>query len=96
MLHLHRACACERKEKEIAEAKHKSIEKAEKARDIINDGYLNTKFVDWTFEKDDLTNEKTSNRLKNYCAKWGEMKQKNIGLYLFGNTGSGKTFTHQR
>ena len=92
VVHLHRLCACERAEKAKTEEKHKSIEKAEKARDIINDGYLNTKFVEWTFEKDDLTNEKTSNRLKNYCAKWDEMKQKNIGLYLFGNTGSGKTF----
>ena len=92
VVNLHRLCACERAEKAKAEEKHKSIEKAEKARDIINDGYLNTKFVEWTFEKDDLTNEKTSSRLKNYCAKWDEMKQKNIGLYLFGNTGSGKTF----
>ena len=92
MLHLHRACKCEREEKAKEEAKHKSIEKAEKARDIINDGYLNTKFVEWTFEKDDMSNEKTTTRLKNYCAKWEEMKKKNIGLYLFGNTGSGKTF----
>lgn len=92
VLRLHRACACEREQKEKKNAEYVAIERAERARDIVNDGYLNTKFIEATFDKDDMTNEKTTARLKNYCAKWEEMKKKNIGLYLFGNTGSGKTF----
>lgn len=89
---LPRMCACKRAKKIAEDENVERIRKAERARDIINDGYLSTRFVESTFAMDDKKNPKTSERMERYCSKWGEMKQKNVGLYLFGNTGSGKTF----
>lgn len=30
--------------------------------------------------------------LRRYCQKWPEMKKQNLGLYLYGGVGTGKTF----
>lgn len=89
---VHRMCACERKEYEAKRLACERIKRIERARDIVNDGYLNEKFAEPTLEKDDKKNFVMYDRMKRYCDKWEEMKNRNIGLYLFGNTGSGKTF----
>ena len=44
-----------------------------------------------TFETDDGGQEKM-NIIRDYCTRWSEMKEKNIGLLLTGGIGTGKTF----
>lgn len=46
----------------------------------------------WTFEGDDGANPRVMEALRRYCQKWPEMKQQNLGLYLYGGVGTGKTF----
>lgn len=91
-IRLRRRCSCELEERKREEECYEIARKAERARDIIYDGYLNIKFAEPSFSKDDCANSAMSERLLRYCDKWEEIKRKNIGLYLFGNTGSGKTF----
>lgn len=46
-----------------------------------------------TFKKDNMANSETSKLCRDYCYKWLEKYQpKNIGLYLYGDVGTGKTF----
>jgi DNA replication protein DnaC len=89
---IHRQCACERKAAAEREEEAERARKAEKAKDIVYDGYLNKKFVEGEWKDDDKSNKKISESLLRYCKDWDVMKEKNIGVYLFGNTGSGKTF----
>lgn len=44
-----------------------------------------------TFET--ASDEKHIEIARRYVAKWAEMKERNIGLIFWGNTGTGKTFT---
>lgn len=46
----------------------------------------------WTFDKDDGGNPRVMEALRRYCARWPEMKGQNMGLYLHGGVGTGKTF----
>ena len=45
----------------------------------------------WTFENDNGRNPLIS-KAKTYAAKWSDMLSKNIGLLLWGEVGTGKTY----
>ena len=45
----------------------------------------------WTFDKDNGTNP-VMKVARNYVVKWSEVLQNNIGLLLWGDVGTGKTF----
>ena len=45
----------------------------------------------WTFENDNGRNPLIS-KAKTYADKWSDMMSKNIGLLLWGEVGTGKTF----
>lgn len=46
-----------------------------------------------TFANDNGSNPALTERAKRYADKWEEVKEKNIGLLLWGGTGNGKTYT---
>jgi len=87
-----RACKCarERIELEDLEASRQRIRMRD--AEIIRSGYLDTAYLEHTFDKDDSPSSKPSLDLNRYVTKWNEMKQKNIGLLLMGSYGTGKTF----
>lgn len=45
-----------------------------------------------TFETDDNPDGKISRTLRRYVEKWDEMRDNNIGILLYGNKGTGKSF----
>lgn len=82
------ACRCRREQIEELERKEAQKKLEEKRVSAIQ----NPKFRSFTFDKDDLQDEETTKILKRYIAKFEELKVKGLGLLLWGNVGTGKTF----
>lgn len=81
------------------EAEHKEEEEKRKERDLKrkiarmrHDCFPSKKFENYTFEVDDKNNEAVSNAMRSYVDKWEEMKADNVGLLLYGDVGTGKSF----
>ena len=85
-------CQCEiekdRKQKEIKQAAEarQAVERNRQA------GFHDSEMLNWTFENDDRKNPRVSDIARRYVDKFDELKAKNQGLILYGNTGTGKTF----
>jgi DNA replication protein DnaC len=47
---------------------------------------------DWTFANDDNANPAMSDKASRYFSKWQKMYAENVGLLLWGNVGTGKTY----
>lgn len=47
---------------------------------------------DWTFQNDDGTNPGAMDKARRYFGKWEQMYKDGIGLLLYGDVGTGKTF----
>lgn len=82
------ACKCRREQIEEEQRKEAEKKLAEKRALAIP----NPKFRSFTFENDDLQDEETTKLLKRYVSKFEEMKNKGLGLLLWGSVGTGKTF----
>ena len=52
---------------------------------------MNRRMWDWTFENDDGTVPQME-MAKRYVENWEKVRQEHIGLLLWGNLGSGKTY----
>lgn len=91
-LRLHRPCKCERETAEAERIFDEHNKKMERARDIVDAGYLDEKYALPSFDKDDGRNEEQTAFFKLYCENWKDNKADNIGFYLFGSTDMGKTY----
>ena len=87
-----RKCKCMRDEDEDLKKKMLAAERYEHAATIAREGYLSPQYLEPHFASDDRDMKEISDMLINYCENWQENKKQNIGIYLFGNAGSGKTF----
>lgn len=56
------------------------------------DCFSDRQMWDWTFEHDNGMNPKMA-QLKAYVRNWGTAKANNLGLLLWGNVGTGKTYS---
>ena len=81
-------CRCET-EKRDNEEKLKILQKVEELRKT---GIQDEKLLNSFFSNDDTPDSKHSKAFRRYCAKWREMQEKNIGLMLFGDVGTGKSY----
>lgn len=75
-------CQSESWKQERAQTQQKAVEENRKQ------ALPYEKYRDMTFSKSDVK----LNFAERYVAKWDEMFKSNIGLYLHGNTGGGKTY----
>lgn len=55
-------------------------------------GFPDAEMQKWTFDKDDLLNEKITTAAKKYVENFDELKKRGKGLLLYGTVGTGKTF----
>ena len=55
-------------------------------------GFYDEKLKKCTFRNDNGTRPDITKKAKEYCGKWQIFKKDNIGLLLYGNQGTGKTF----
>ena len=85
---------CDCAKKRIAEdAEIKEALAAYNQKDTrIKMGYPDDSYLADTFDKDNSPNSEASKTMRRYVSKWPEMKEKNLGLILCGNCGTGKTF----
>lgn len=87
------ACRCRQEARDKAAAERRteefrnSLESSWRA-----DGFHDQSYLVPTFAADDGTNSRLSEVCRKYVERWPEMREKGIGLLLYGGVGSGKTF----
>ena len=83
-------CEVERREcEEEAERKKQLVERIKKYRKM---GFPQSQMQDWTFDNDDLGNEKLTNMAKRYVDNFHSFCKDGKGLLLYGGVGTGKTY----
>lgn len=85
-------CECAARRRDEEERKAKEIEKMDYISILKRTGIQDKKLLSYSFSADSTPNSKHSKAFRRYCDKWQEMKEKNIGLILFGDCGTGKSF----
>lgn len=96
-------CKCEQEEYERKQEERAFVEETEKnwgmtaeEQRIQKIGQLRARGLDraywwWTFEADDRREPKMA-YLRRYAEKWDEVRKKGVGLLLWGDVGTGKTY----
>lgn len=87
-------CLCKCRSEEIKTQKQREKRNRLQARinQLINEGVYESGFLDCTFDRDDKANPQISKVCRKYVANWDEMRAKNIGMLLYGDCGTGKSF----
>ena len=70
----------------------RQMEEFDRIGRLRTQGIQDRRYCNWTFENDDGRNPQQMDRAMRYCLRWEEMYRDNIGLLLWGNVGTGKTF----
>lgn len=83
-------CMTEKRDAEAAELKRQ--QRQEKIESLRKMGFSESEMEKWTFEKDDMKNEKISLLARRYVEHFTEMLEKGKGLLFYGSVGTGKTF----
>lgn len=83
-------CGVERRDQEEeAERKKELAERIKKYRKM---GFPQSQMQYWTFDNDDLGNEKLTNMAKRYVDNFDTFRKDGKGLLLYGGVGTGKTY----
>lgn len=85
-------CDCEIKEQEEAEQRIKEMTRNAEIRNNRRWGIRDDKLREWTFEKDDNSDPQFMKLLKKYSEKKDLMKSENMGMFIYGEKGTGKSF----
>lgn len=87
-------CECKKREYEEEEKRREVEQQRLRLERLRSYSLMDEKFRECTFENFlvDGENEKYYKLALNYCRRWHEMKEKNIGLLLWGAPGTGKTY----
>ena len=87
------ACKCQQEADKKAEAEQRAVEFKNGIENRWRlDGFHDTSYLRSTFADDDGTNQKLTAVCKKYVDSWPQMYQNGMGILLYGNVGSGKTF----
>lgn len=83
------ACKCDRERKEQEELREKQIEQNR----LRQNCFISKNQIAYTFDNiDENTDKDIIKKVKNYVKYFEEMRKDNVGLLLYGNVGSGKTY----
>lgn len=85
-------CKCSKEVYGKEESERKQKEERERIGRLRTRGIQDRSFLTWTFENDDGSNPALTDKAMRYCVKWDTMHKDNIGLLLWGNVGTGKTY----
>lgn len=85
-------CKCKKEALDREEEARKKAERMKRISQLRANGIHDENIRNWTFENADDTNPKLIEKARIYYDKWAEMHEQNIGLLLFGNVGTGKTY----
>lgn len=85
---------CECREREEVERLN-AVREAEKERrrdELRRIGFASSTYREKTFAADLAPEGPVSNACRKYCEQWEELKKSNIGLLIYGEVGTGKSF----
>ena len=85
-------CKCMKAEYDREQEELRRKERQQRIERNRNVGFPDAEMMNWTFDRDDRTNQKPSDVCRRYCEAFREMFSKGKGLLLFGTVGTGKTF----
>lgn len=88
----HVDCKCMRREKEAMEREQKEKDHKLEVERLRRECFRTGMFSEATFVQSKIRNLHTE-YCQRYAEHWEEEKEKNIGLLLWGDVGTGKTFT---
>ncbi len=86
-------CKCMAAKRAAEENEYKRREFEEKVKEMRRMGFPEAEMRNWTFANDDLTNEQITKAAQRYVENFSELRKSGKGLLLYGNTGTGKTYT---
>lgn len=85
-------CACAQQKYDQEEKERKKQEEADRIMRLRSAGISSQTFRDASFAADDGKNPTQMNKLRRYAEKWEDMQRENIGLLLYGDVGTGKSY----
>jgi len=85
-------CKCESEKHKAEQERLRQQQEAMRISRLRTEGIQDRSYRNWTFENDDGSNPKQMDKAMRYCLRWNEMYQDNIGLLLWGDVGTGKTY----
>lgn len=85
-------CKCETDKQADIKEKERMEEFRERVDRIRRGAFSEDAMQDWTFDRDDLSNEAVTNVMRKYVENFSEMRRRGKGLLLYGPVGTGKTF----
>ncbi|MCD8216764.1 MAG: ATP-binding protein [Clostridiales bacterium] len=86
------SCICRCRQEELARRKQEDeeAERLERIRRLKANGIQDKALLGWTFSI--AENSPTVQMAKRYVEQWPEVKSRNLGLLLWGDVGTGKSF----
>lgn len=88
-------CECQSAEAERLELEEKKRQRFERFKKLKAMSLLGARYENATFENLDTNRpddfKKAVERCKSYCEKWDEVKKRGLGIYFYGDIGTGKT-----
>ena len=85
-------CKCEVERREQEEEAQRKRELAERIKKYRKMGFPQSQMEYWTFDNDDLGNEKLTNMARRYVNNFDALCKDGKGLLLYGGVGTGKTY----
>lgn len=85
-------CACAQQKYDREETERKRREEADRIMRLRSAGISSQTFRSASFAADDGKNPKPMNTLRRYADKWEDMQRENVGLLLYGDVGTGKSY----
>lgn len=85
-------CKCEKEREAKKEQKKREADFAIRIKRLWGESPHDPELMRWKFEDDDGGQGQCVDVARKYCEKWQEMLANNMGILLFGNVGTGKTF----
>lgn len=85
-----RLCKCGTEERDREEQRRKEEQERNRIAALRINGIQDKEMRSCTFEA--AENSPVIEKARRYADKWEQMKEENIGLLLWGNTGNGKTY----
>ena len=86
-------CKCEAEKRDREEAERERLKFEKRIKDMRRVGFPDDEMKNWTFDKDDRANERITGVAQKYVENFDTMRASGKGLLLYGNVGTGKTFS---
>lgn len=84
-------CSCQRTEREKQEALINQQKHSDLVQRLKTEGFSDPAMLDWTFENDNGRSPQMCHAHR-YVEQWQAMRSEDLGLFLWGGVGTGKSF----